>query len=107
MRVAKFSPLQLLEQGPLLQEAKPRAGQFVFLNAPASGHRRFQWHPVTIADVDCSPHNHTLVKAHMKCYGAWTQVNFPSARADASVQKQHGDYYCSQCIRFALQNARS
>lgn len=57
-----------------MQEAHPRAGQYIFLNLPASGKRRFQWHPVTIADVDTSRASHTLVRAHMKCYGAWTKV---------------------------------
>ena len=45
----------------------------MFLNIPTA--RRWQWHPITIADVDDSHPSHSLVTVHMKCYGAWSTVS--------------------------------
>jgi hypothetical protein len=55
------------------QAAHPKAGQYMFLNTPTG--RRWQYHPVTIADVDDTQPGVTTVTAHMKVYGAWTTVN--------------------------------
>ena len=45
----------------------------MFLNTPTG--RRWQYHPITVADVDESQPGLALVTAHMKCYGNWTTVS--------------------------------
>lgn len=71
-----------------MQSAKPRPGQYVFLNTPTG--RRWQYHPVTVADVDESQPGLALVTAHMKCYGNWTTV-----RPVAILQIEN---FCQLCV---------
>lgn len=61
-----------LRKGAKVQAALPRPGHFMFLNMPTG--RRYQWHPVTVANVEVDQPNTALVTAHMKCYRTWTSV---------------------------------